>query len=84
MSLFTMAFVGASPVGSLIGGALAERIGVSAAIGLAGAVSVGIAAWFATRIPALRAAVRPIYERKGIVPEVAAGLDSATALRPRS
>jgi MFS family permease len=83
MSLFMMAFVGASPLGSLLGGALAERIGVSVTLGLAGGVIVLLALGFATRIAGIRAAVRPIYVRKGIIREVASGLQTATELRPR-
>lgn len=35
---------------------------------------------FATRIPALRPLVLPIYRRKGIIPQVAEGLQNASAL----
>jgi hypothetical protein len=35
------------------------------------------AAWFARGLPALRAVVRPIYVRLGILPEVATGLNTA-------
>jgi hypothetical protein len=33
---------------------------------------------FGTRLPVLRALVRPIYEAAGILPEVARGIQSAT------
>jgi hypothetical protein len=36
------------------------------------------AAAFSRALPALRSEVRPIYVRLGIIPEVAAGLQSAT------
>lgn len=83
MSLYTMAFVGAAPVGSLLGGAIALRIGAPITV-LMGGVGCGLLAlWFARRIPSLRRVVMPIYARMGIVPEVAQGLQSASELRPK-
>jgi hypothetical protein len=35
---------------------------------------------FATRIPKMRPLVMPIYRRKGIVPEIATGLNTASVL----
>jgi MFS family permease len=84
MSLFTMAFVGMSPLGSLLAGWLAVRIGAPAAIGLGGGVCIVVAIWFASLIPGLREIVHPIYVRRGIIPEVARGLQSASELRPKS
>lgn len=78
MSIYTMAFVGVAPIGSLLAGAVAERIGANATIGLGGAVSIAAGAFFALRLPLLRQYVRPIYERLGILPEVARGLQAAT------
>ena len=39
------------------------------------------AAWFARKLPELRRLIRPIYQRLGILPEIAAGLQSTTALQ---
>ena len=83
MSLYTMAFIGLAPVGSLLGGALAVRIGAPVTVLLGGATSILVGAWFATRITGLREIVHPIYVRMGIIPEVATGLQSASELRPR-
>jgi MFS family permease len=84
MSLFTMSFVGMSPLGSLLAGWLSVRIGAPAAIGLGGAICIVVAAWFATRIPALREIVHPVYVRRGIIPEVATALETASELRPKA
>jgi MFS family permease len=84
MSLFTMAFVGMSPLGSLLAGWLAVRIGAPATIAFGGAMCVLVGLWFATRIPHLREIVRPIYVEKGIIPEVATGLATASELRPKA
>ena len=75
MSFYTMAFFGTVPIGSLIGGAVAERIGAPLTIALSGAVCLAAGAWFASRLPMIRALVRPVYHRMGIltVPAVDAG-----------
>jgi MFS family permease len=80
MSLYTMALMGMAPFGSLIGGALAHRLGVPLTFVLGGVTCVGGAAIFAVKIPVLRPMVLPIYRRKGIIPEVAEGLHTASAL----
>jgi MFS family permease len=75
MSFYTMAFFGTVPIGSLIGGVIADRVGVPITVGLSGIVCLFAAAWFASRLPAIRAVVRPIYRERGIitVPAVDAG-----------
>lgn len=83
MALYTMAFIGLSPVGSLLGGALAHRIGAPATVALGGAACVLLALWFARELPALREMVLPIYRRLGIIPEVATGLQTASDARVR-
>ena len=83
MSMFTMAFVGTTPIGSLLAGWLAVHIGAPFAIGLGGAVCVLVGLWFATRIPELRKVVHPVYVRRGIMPELASGLQTATELPPK-
>ena len=80
MSLYTMAFMGMAPFGSLLCGAVAHRIGVQLTIICGGAMCLAAGALFATRIPALRPLVMPIYRRKGIIPQVAEGLQSASAI----
>jgi MFS family permease len=80
MSLFTMAFVGMSPLGSLLGGALALRTSAPVTIAVGGVVTMLVAAWFATRLSSLREVIRPIYVQRGIIPEVAAGLQSASEI----
>jgi MFS family permease len=74
MSLFTMAFLGVAPLGSLLAGAVATWIGAPATLSIAGCVCIGAAAVFAWRLRHLRPLIRPIYQAKGILPQVAAGL----------
>jgi MFS family permease len=80
MSLYTMAFLGMAPFGSILGGALASHIGVQTTLLLGGIVCAGGALLFATKIRVLRPMVLPIYRRKGIIPEIATSLDSASTL----
>jgi MFS family permease len=79
MSMYAMAYVGMSPFGSLVQGALASRIGVSWTFAVGGAITLCAVAFFAARLPALREVIRPIYERMGILEEVASGIEAATA-----
>ena len=68
MSFYTMAFLGTAPLGSLIAGVAADRIGAPTTILLGGIACVAAGIWFALRLPALRAVLRPIYVEKGILP----------------
>jgi MFS family permease len=79
MSFYMMAFLGTAPFGSLIAGWMSSRVGAPLTLRLGGLCCAAGAAWFANGLPAIRAAVRPIYIRMGILPEVAAGLADAAA-----
>jgi len=82
MSYYTMAFMGMAPFGSLLAGTMAHAIpstpawiftgmvltGAQWTVMINGLVVVLGAAWFATRLPALRVVVRPIYQEMGIIP----------------
>jgi MFS family permease len=78
MSFYTMAFLGTAPIGSLLAGTVAARIGAPWTIGLGGMACMAAAAAFGRRLPMLRRMVRPIYQRLGILPEVARGIQAAT------
>jgi MFS family permease len=75
MAFYTMAFFGSAPIGSLLGGMLADRLGAPRTILLGGVVCLFAAAWFAVQLPTLRALVRKIYIERGIIaaPDVDAG-----------
>jgi len=68
MSYYTMAFVGMAPFGSLLAGSLAHVIGAPRTVIINGAVVLIAAAWFTTKLPAVRRAIRPIYQEMGILP----------------
>ncbi|HZT81095.1 MAG TPA: MFS transporter [Gemmataceae bacterium] len=80
MSLYTMAFLGMSPLGSLLIGWLADVLGAPAALLISGVSCVLASLAFAPYLPSLRARVRPIYTRLGILPQAAAGVQAATEL----
>jgi MFS family permease len=77
MSFYTMAFMGMAPFGSLLAGSLAHRFGAPRTVMLGGSVCILGAAVFAARLPVLRRLIRPIYRQRGIIPEVATGLQAA-------
>jgi MFS family permease len=68
MSYYTMAFMGMAPFGSLLAGTMAHAMGAPWTVIINGSVVVLGAAWFFTRLPALRLVVRPIYQEMGIIP----------------
>ena len=80
MGFYAMAFFGMSPFGSLAAGALAERFGAPATVLACGVLTAAGTALFARKLPALRELVRPIYQRLGIVPEIAEGLRQTAAM----
>lgn len=63
MGLFSMAFLGMYPLGSLAGGAMAELIGAPATMAIGGGICTIAALLLWRRMPALRHELRPIYER---------------------
>jgi MFS family permease len=78
MGFFTVAFVGMSPIGSLLAGALASVIGAPWTLFIGGVAILVGAGVFARKLPQLKEKIRPIYVTKGILPEIATGIQSAT------
>lgn len=81
MSYYVMAFMGTAPFGSLLAGSIAERWGAPLTLMLGGIGCVMGGLWFLQLLPKLREEIRPIYRRKGILPEIATGIQEATELR---
>jgi MFS family permease len=80
MSYYTMSFVGMAPFGSLLAGTVANRIQAPATLLISGAICVLATAWYFAHLSAIRNAVRPIYRQLGILPEIAEGIQTASAL----
>jgi MFS family permease len=76
MSFYGMAFQGAAPFGSLLAGALADRVGAPAVVFGSGVVCLAAGLAFAALLPRLRERARPVYARLGILPQVAGGLQA--------
>lgn len=68
MSYYAMALFGAAPLGSLIIGALADRLGAPLAVVAAGVFCLAGAGWFTLELPKVRAVMRPIYQEMGLLP----------------
>lgn len=80
MSFYVMAIMGAAPLGSLASGWAADKWGGTATILVSGAICLVAGLVFALNLPKLRLMVRPIFIQKGIIPEVALGMQAANAV----
>jgi MFS family permease len=81
MAFYSMAVMGMTPFGSLLAGSLAAHIGAQRTILFGGALCMLAGLWFASKLPAIRAVVRPTYVRLGIIPELALGVQRASSLQ---
>lgn len=70
MSIYVMAFMGMTPFGSLLAGALAHNLGVLKTLSICGIISVFCTAGFIYILPEIRRIIRPIYIKMGIIPEL--------------
>ncbi len=70
MSFYTLAFFGMGPMGSLLSGALAGSVGISATFLTFGAICLAAAGVFTALLPRLREEIRPMYVRAGLLREV--------------
>lgn len=70
MSVYSMMFMGMAPIGSLLAGAAADRIGAPWTVAAGGVVCAIAAAVFAARLPAIR-----VHARRLIVAQQLAGGD---------
>jgi MFS family permease len=78
MSFYTLTVMGMIPIGSLLCSGLVVLIGAPYTVALGGVVSLLGALYFVLRLPYVRKAARPMLERAGILPPLAAGLQAAT------
>ena len=76
MSFFSMAVIGMAPFGSLLAGWLSARFHSPTPVVLIyAAFMLASTLLFFRNLPAMRKLVRPIYIKKGIIPEVAVALE---------
>jgi len=67
MSLFTIAFIGMAPFGSLLAGGLAKYLGAPYTLLINGSCCILGTLIFSRSLPSLRRLVKPIYIEKGIL-----------------
>lgn len=82
MSFFALSFFGAMPIGSLIAGEIARRIGAPLTVMAGGLLCMVGAILFRRTLPKLRPLLRSIYIARGILPPLADGLDSPAEIVP--
>jgi MFS family permease len=77
MAVYSMMFMGLAPLGSLMGGALADRIGAPWAVAIGGLASVAGAVWFGLQLPQIRGEARKL-----ILAQQMAGGEPAEEMTP--
>jgi MFS family permease len=80
MSFYMMSLMGLAPLGSLLSGFMASRIGVAHTLMIGGIACALASSIFALRMKALQRMLHPVYRKMGIVPEVASGIQAAVEL----
>ncbi|MEQ1517550.1 MAG: MFS transporter [Usitatibacteraceae bacterium] len=68
VSIYSTFFIGSAPLGHLAAGWLAEHIGAARAFTVCGVMCALAVAGYALYLPRLRAHLRPIYLKRGIIP----------------
>jgi MFS family permease len=72
-ALYIMAFLGMSPLGALLAGTLSRYTSPPLTLALGGLCATAAAAYYASKLPAIREQIRPLYQRLGIIPPPEAG-----------
>lgn len=67
MSLFTLAFMGTIPLGSLLAGAISSHFGFRTMILCCAAYCLTVASIFAMKMPRYKKETRPIYVQMGLL-----------------
>jgi MFS family permease len=66
MALYSMMFIGMAPIGALLGGAIASRIGAPLTVAVGGAACLTGGVFFARRLPAIRGEARELIQAQGV------------------
>ncbi|MGD0569284.1 MAG: MFS transporter [Candidatus Sulfotelmatobacter sp.] len=67
MAVYSMMFMGMAPIGALLGGALAERLGAPVTVAIGGAASIAGACWFGLQLPKIRVEARRLMVAQAVV-----------------
>ncbi|MDM7925281.1 MAG: MFS transporter [bacterium] len=80
MALYAMAFMGTTPLGALLVGSLADRIGAPAAAAVGGLLCLVCAAWFLRKLPQIRREAHPVWISRGYAGDVSEGMEAASEM----
>jgi MFS family permease len=67
MAVYSMMFMGMAPIGALLGGALADRLGAPLTVAMGGFAALCGAWWFSTQLPKIRVEARQLIMAQGMV-----------------
>lgn len=67
MAVYSMMFMGMAPIGALLGGAFADRLGAPLTVAIGGFASLGGAWWFSTQLPKIRIEARQLIIAQAMV-----------------
>ena len=82
MAVYTMMFMGMAPIGALLAGAMADRIGAPLTVAIGGLAAALGAAYFYRRLPKLRFEARELLSAQGIAsPEPADQITAGALLK---
>jgi MFS family permease len=68
MSFYTFALLGCTPIGSLLGGIIAQRIGTAETLMGSGVLCTLGALWFWMHVPHINAAIEAVSQHRGMLP----------------
>ena len=68
MALYSMMFIGMTPIGALLGGVAAGKIGAPWTVGLGGVLCVAGGLLFARHLPNIRGEARQLLRERGMIP----------------
>ncbi|MSV35098.1 MAG: MFS transporter [Bryobacterales bacterium] len=71
MSFYSLSVFGFVPIGSLIAGGMAARMGAPTTLMFGGALCVLASVWYFGRLPSIRRVLRPVYIEQGIIQDTA-------------
>jgi hypothetical protein len=78
MSVYAMTFMGMAPLGALLAGSLAHKLGAPMTVGIGGVVAIMGAGLFGLKLPALRPAAREMI----VAQQVAGGAPAQEMTAP--
>jgi MFS family permease len=67
MALYSMMFIGMAPIGALLGGAVAAKIGAPWTVAIGGSACLAGGALFARRLPSIRGEARELIRAQGML-----------------